>query len=150
MFIIATKDFLLGLYSYYYWYKTNDGVLMGTQQLLLILVGVIVVGLMVFAGFSIGKSYYETSNRDQLITTLNDLALLAQQHYRKPEEQGGGGGVYTRFTIPRQLRRTDTGNFSATVRATRVDFTATGKEIGRNGRTVVRVTARVDQNRIRI
>lgn len=122
---------------------------MGSQQLLLILVGVIVVGLMVFVGFSVVRNYYETTNRDQLISTLNDLALLAQQHYKKPFEQGGGGGVYTRFAIPRQLRTTIAGNFSASVRATRVDFTATGKEIGRNGRTVVRVTARANRNGIR-
>lgn len=122
---------------------------MGSQQILLILVGVIVVGLMVVAGFSVVRTYYETTNRDQLISTLNDLALLAQQHYKKPAEQGGGGGVYSRFTIPRQLRTTSAGNFSATVRSNRVDFVATGKEIGRNGRTVVRVTARADQNGIR-
>lgn len=122
---------------------------MGSQQLLLILVGVIVVGLMVIAGFSVVRTYYETTNRDQLISTLNDLALLAQQHFKKPVAQGGGGGVYTRFTIPRQMRTTAAGNFSVSVRANRVDFTATGKEIGRNGRTVVRVTARADQNGIR-
>ncbi|NMB80246.1 MAG: hypothetical protein GYA14_00325, partial [Ignavibacteria bacterium] len=63
---------------------------MGSQQLLLILVGVIVVGLMVIAGFSVVRTYYETTNRDQLISTLNDLALLAQQHYKKPVAQGGG------------------------------------------------------------
>lgn len=123
---------------------------MGTQQLLLILVGVIVVGLAIFAGISIVQSYNENSNRDQLITTLNDLALLSNQHYKKPVAQGGGGGVYTRFTIPRQFRTTPAGNFSVTVRANRVDFTATGKETGRNGRTVVRVTARVEPNRTRL
>jgi hypothetical protein len=123
---------------------------MGTQQLLLILVGVIVVGLTIFAGFSVAKNYTETSNRDQLITTLNDLALLANQHYKKPVAQGGGGGVYSGFTIPRQFRTTPSGNFSATVRANRVNFTATGKEIGFNGRTVVRVTARVEPNRTRL
>lgn len=122
---------------------------MGSQQLLLILVGVIVVGLMVIAGFSVVRTYYETTNRDQLISTLNDLALLAQQHYKKPIAQGGGGGVFTRFAIPRQLRTTTAGNFSVSVRANRVDFTATGKETGRNGRTVVRVTARADRNGIR-
>jgi hypothetical protein len=122
---------------------------MGSQQLLLIVVGVIIVGLSVYSGLIIMRNYYEVSNRDQLINTLNDIGLLAQQHYKKPTVQGGGGGTYTRFTLPRQFRTTTAGNFSASVRTTRVDFTATGKEIGRNGRTVVRVTARVDQNGIR-
>lgn len=122
---------------------------MGSQQLLLIVVGVIVVGLSVYTGLIIMRNYYEASNRDQLISTLNDIGLLAQQHYKKPTVQGGGGGTYSRFTLPRQFRITTAGNFSASVRATRVDFTATGKEIGRNGRTVVRVTARADRNGIR-
>jgi hypothetical protein len=122
---------------------------MGSQQLLLIVVGLITVGLAVYSGLIIMRNYYEASNRDQLISTLNDLGLLAQQHYKKPAAQGGGGGTYTRFTLPRQFRTTAAGNFSASVRAARVDFTATGKEIGRNGRTVVRVTARASQNGIR-
>lgn len=150
MFIITTVDFIYKIVLNKSQLLTNPDNNMGSQQILLILVGVIVVGLMIIAGISFANNYYETSNRDQLVSTLNDLSLLAQQHFKKPEAQGGGGGTYTGFSLPRQFRRTTAGNFSATVRSNRVSFTATGKEIGRNGRTVVRVTARTDKNGIRI
>ena len=123
---------------------------MGMQQLLLITVGVIIVALMIFTGINLMRSYFETANRDQLISTLYDLGVLAQQHYKKPTVQGGGGSRYTGWTIPRQLRTTPAGTIRATVRPTRIDFTATGKEIGRNNRTVVRITSRVNNNGIRI
>ncbi|MBS3945849.1 MAG: hypothetical protein KGZ42_10150 [Melioribacter sp.] len=122
---------------------------MGSQQLLLIVVGLIAVALMVYTGLTIMKSYYETSNRDQLISSLNNLAILAQQYYKRPVEQGGGGGAYARFTIPLNLRSTIVGNFNASARGNRVDFSATGVEIGRNGKTVVSVTCRVDRDGVR-
>lgn len=123
---------------------------MGTQQLLLITVGVIIVALMIFTGINLMRSYFETANRDQLISTLYDLGVMAQQHYKKPTAQGGGGGRYSGWTMPRQLRTIPAGTIRATVRPTRIDFTATGKEIGRNNRTVVRITSRVNNNGIRI
>lgn len=123
---------------------------MGSQQILLIIVGVIVIGLMVTSGIRLFSSYMESSNREQLISTVYDLCVLAQQHYKKPREQGGGGNTFTGWVLPRQFRNTASGRITATVRATRVDFTATGKEKGRNGRTNVRVTGRIDANRIRI
>lgn len=96
------------------------------------------------------RTYSETSNRDQLISTIYDLGLMAQQHFKKPQVAGGGGGTYSGWSLPRQFRRTDAGTFSATVRTNRVDLSANGTQTGRNQRTVVRVTARVDNNGIRV
>lgn len=123
---------------------------MGTQQLLLIAVGVIIAGLSIYAGISLVRTYSETSNRDQLISTIYNLGLMAQQHFKKPQVAGGGGGTYSGWSLPRQFRRTDAGTFSATVRTNRVDLSANGTQTGRNQRTVVRVTARVDNNGIRV
>ena len=123
---------------------------MGTQQLLLIALGVIVVGLMVFTGISIMRTYSESSNREQIISNMYDLGLMAQTYYKKNRTLGGGGRTYTGWSIPLQLRNTHTGTFFATVRATRVNLSCNGKYTGKNGRSVVRVTARVDINGIRI
>ena len=122
---------------------------MGSQQLLLILVDVIIVGLMIYAGMELTRTYFESSNRDQLISTLNDLGVLAQQYYRKAE-LGGGGGSYLGWNLPSNFSKTDAGKFKVTVRANRVDFTATGKETGLNDKGKVKVTCRVDQNGIRM
>ena len=123
---------------------------MGTQQLLLIAVGTIVVVLMVYAGIEMIAAYNQTANRDQLISSLQNLSILAQQYYKKPYEQGGGGQSYLGWTMPKTFNKTDAGTIRATVRANRINFTATGIEKGLNGRTVVRVTCRVDQNGIRM
>jgi hypothetical protein len=123
---------------------------MGTQQLLMIVVGAVIVILTVYAGFNIYSTYAESSNRDQLISTLYDLGLNAQQYVKKPVEQGGGGGIYSNWTMPEQFRSTEAGSIRATVRDSRIDFSATGTEIGRDGKTKVNVTARVDESGIRI
>lgn len=123
---------------------------MGSQQLLLIVVGVIVVGLMIYAGFNIGRDYMENSNRDQIVSSLYDLGLLAQQHFKKEISQGGGGGSYIGWAIPVQLKTTQSGTFSEVVRTDRVDLSADGTVIGRNGKTNVRVTARVNDDGIKI
>ena len=123
---------------------------MGSQQLLLIVVGVIIVGLMIYAGMELTRNYFESSNRDQLITTLNDLGVLAQQYYKKPVELGGGGGSYVGWNMPTDFSQTEAGKFKANVNRNRVRLTATGTEIGMNDRSNVRVTCRVDQNGIRM
>ncbi len=123
---------------------------MGSQQLLLIVVGVIVVGLMVYAGFNISRDYMENANRDQVISNLYDLGLLAQQHYKKNASQGGGGGSYIGWSMPTQFQNTASGVFSQIVRADRVDLSGDGNVIGRNRINNVRVTARVSADGIKI
>ncbi|MFA7228956.1 MAG: hypothetical protein WC061_07970 [Melioribacteraceae bacterium] len=123
---------------------------MGSQQLLLIVLGVIVVGLMILAGTSILRAYSESSNRDQIIAGMYDLGIMAQTYYKKEEAAGGGGGSYTGWRIPPKLRNTEIGNFTANVRASRISLRCNGKYTGRNGTSVIRVTARVDNNGIRI
>lgn len=123
---------------------------MGSQQLLLIALGVIVVGLMVLTGTSIMHAYLESSNREQIIAGMYDLGLMAQIYYKKLDTAGGGGGIYTGWKIPTQLRNTPIGTFTANVQAARVNLRCNGKYTGRNGTSVVRVTARVDKSGIRI
>jgi hypothetical protein len=123
---------------------------MGTQQLLLTVVGVIVVGLMIYAGYNIGRDYMENANRDQVISTLYDLGLMAQQYYKKESTQGGGGGTFTGWAIPNNFRNTASGTFDEVVRMDRVDLSANGNVIGINGTTLIRVTARVDESGVRV
>lgn len=123
---------------------------MGTQQLLIIAVGIFVVAIMIYTGVDIAVNYYQSSNREQLIVSLNDLGLMAQQYYRKPREQGGGGGSYLGWSVPAKLQNIEGGTIQAVVSDDRVNFSALGTEIGMNEKTVVRVTCRVDQNGIRM
>ncbi len=79
---------------------------MGQQQLLLIVLGVIIVGIAIAVGISMFKSNAQSSNRDQVINDLNNLAAKAQQYYRKPIAMAGGGQNFSQFW----LVPADTGN----------------------------------------
>lgn len=123
---------------------------MGSQQLLMIVVGVIIVGLAIFSGLNMISTYYEENNRNQIISHLYTLGIEAQQHSKKTVEQGGGGGKFDGFNPSSKLLNLPGAEFEVRVRPERVDFSGTGTETGRNGSTAVRVTARVDNNGIKI
>ena len=68
---------------------------MGQQQLLLIVLGVIVVGIAVVLGiqyFSVGA---EEAAKDELVSHCLTVGANAQQWYKKPVAMGGGGGSFS-------------------------------------------------------
>ena len=135
---------------------------MGQQQLLLIVLGVIIVGIAIAVGISMFKSNAQSSNRDQVINDLNNLAAKAQQYYRKPTAMAGGGQSFTGFG----LAPVDTGNANgsytvvntvpsagyvagATTASTNAQvcyILGSGKELGNNGTSVVQAYAIVSAN----
>ncbi|RKY89677.1 hypothetical protein DRQ09_00965 [candidate division KSB1 bacterium] len=73
---------------------------MGQQQLLLIVLGVIIVGIAVVAGLNIFNQSAFESNRDAVILDLNQIAQKAQQYLRKPASMGGPTtGDFTGVTL---------------------------------------------------
>ena len=71
---------------------------MGQQQLLLIILGVIVVGIAVAVGITMFADSAVTANRDAVTNDLVNLASRAQQFYRRPVALGGGGNSFTGLT----------------------------------------------------
>ncbi len=71
---------------------------MGQQQLLLIILGVIVVGIAVAVGITMFTDSAMSANRDALTNDLINLASRAQQFYRRPTVLGGGGYSFSRLT----------------------------------------------------
>jgi len=67
---------------------------MGQQQLLLIILGVIVVGIAVTVGIVLFKDNAVSANRDAVMSDLMNLAAHAQQYYRRPTILGGGAGTF--------------------------------------------------------
>jgi Tfp pilus assembly protein PilE len=122
---------------------------MGQQQLLLIVLGVIVVGIAVVVGINLFNANAVSSNRDAVVSDLNNLGAMAQQHYKKPASMGGGANAFntansgTAWTIPTQLDTTANGTYTATVNAQSVVIVGTGTEKGNNGTTNVQATATV-------
>ena len=72
---------------------------MGQQQLLLIVLGVIIVGIAIAVGISMFKSNAVSSNRDQVINDLNNLGAKAEQFWRKPTSMAGGGQSFAGFGL---------------------------------------------------
>jgi hypothetical protein len=71
---------------------------MGQQQLLLIILGVIVVGIAVAVGISMFNDSAVSMNRDAITNDLVNLASRAQQYYRRPSALGGGGNSFVGLT----------------------------------------------------
>ncbi len=121
---------------------------MGQQQLLLIVLGVIIVGIAVVVGINVFTASSSQANRDGVIADLTNLASLAQQHYRKPTALGGGGNAFTGWTIPGALDTTGNGVYTVTVTAQSVTLVGTGNEKGNNGTSAVKATMIVGPNSI--
>ena len=71
---------------------------MGQQQLLLIILGVIVVGIAVAVGITMFSDNAVSANRDAVSNDLVNLAARAQQYYRRPAALGGGGNSFVGLT----------------------------------------------------
>ena len=128
---------------------------MGQQQLLLIVLGVIIVGIAVVVGINVFTASSANANRDAVISDLTTLAAMAQQHYRKPVAMGGGGNAFDKskgaqkiWAVPASLDTTANGIYTATaVGATEITLTGLGNETGDDG-TEVKVTMKVGRNSI--
>lgn len=67
---------------------------MGQQQLLLILLGVIVISVAIGIGITMFTDSAVSSNRDAVISDLQNLAARAHQFYHRPATMGGGGNSF--------------------------------------------------------
>lgn len=72
---------------------------MGQQQLLLIILGVIIVGIAVAVGITMFTGGARDANRDAVSNDLVNLAAKAHQFYRRPVAMGGGGNTFEGFDI---------------------------------------------------
>ncbi|MFI5251100.1 MAG: hypothetical protein ACHQQQ_01600 [Bacteroidota bacterium] len=111
---------------------------MGQQQLLLIILGVIIVGVAIAVGISMFSGQSIASNRDAIITDLSTLGADAYQFKIRPTSMGGGNGTFAGYTINTN-GAWGTGNPNATYTvttqtATQLVLTATSKQV--NGASV--------------
>jgi len=76
---------------------------MGTQQMLLIALGVILVGIAVVVGINLTQASFSDQIKDMAIKQLHEVGSLANAYRAMPTEMGGGGGTYTGFQLVKQL-----------------------------------------------
>ena len=103
---------------------------MGQQQLLLIVLGVIIVGIAVVVGINVFTASSLQANNNAVISDLQTIGSMAQQFYRKPTAMGGGGNTFTNWTVPASLDSTANmgGAIVAVVAAQVVTLTGTGTD----------------------
>ena len=113
---------------------------MGTQQILLIVLSVIIVGVAVAVGIQMFNTQAMNSNRQAVIGDLQTYGTQVMQYHRTPTSQGGGGNggatAYTAATVATFLGwattsdTTDTGSFTLTTGAGTVLISGYGTETG--------------------
>ena len=130
---------------------------MGQQQLLLIVLGVIVVGIAVVVGINLFNANSVSSNRDGVVSDLNNLGAMAQQFYKKPVSMGGGGnsfddtnGATDAWEIPAQLDTTANGTYTLTSGDQEITIVGLGTEIGDDGSNPIQHTATINPTQITI
>jgi hypothetical protein len=103
---------------------------MGQQQILLIILSVIVVGVAVAAGINLFSANAIEQKRNEVINECALLASEAQLYYRKPIALSGGGKSFIGWTVPHQYHTTVAGSFSATIISSEeVIITGIGNEV---------------------
>jgi type II secretory pathway pseudopilin PulG len=76
---------------------------MGQQQLLLIILGVIIVGLAIAIGLSLFTANSIQANKDAIINDVNNIAANAYQYRIRTASMGGGNNSYVGYVIPSRL-----------------------------------------------
>ena len=104
---------------------------MGQQQLLLIVLGVIIVGIAVVVGINLFNANAEESAKDTVVSEATNLGAMAQQYFKKPVALGGGGNTFAGFGTTNSPGQVVPDNLLTTQSATYVigTGTATGIQI---------------------
>jgi hypothetical protein len=98
---------------------------MGTQQILLVILGVIMVGVAIAVGLAMFSPTLAETNKDAIVNDLMNISQYAYRYKLTPVPFGGGGRVYTGFTIPDKLTRTEYAIYTAEPTGQACTFTAT-------------------------
>lgn len=98
---------------------------MGQQQLLLIILGVIIVGIAIAVGLSLFAANSVQANKDAMINDINNLAANAYQFKIRPASMAGGGGSYVGYDIPFKMSSNDNATYVASAQSD-VNCTFTG------------------------
>ncbi|HCX72274.1 MAG TPA: hypothetical protein DHM37_01000 [Candidatus Cloacimonas sp.] len=131
---------------------------MGTQQILLIVLSVVVVGIAVAVGITMFNNQAVNSNRQAVISDLQNLGAQVMAWYRMPASMGGGGQAANLTTgdangesLSDELYNyigfdsdgnflNQNGSYSTTVTTTTIEIVGEGNETGNDGSTPVKAT----------
>ena len=102
---------------------------MGNQQMLLLIIGVLMVGLMISVGTIMFTDSSASSNRDAIANDLAAYASKAQAYQKKPKCLGGGGNSFVGFALMPSAVSNLNGTYSVSG-ATATEVTIEGLGVG--------------------
>jgi hypothetical protein len=107
----------------------------GQQQLLLIVLGVIIVGIAVVVGINVFTAQSEESAKDAIVSDCTTLGAMAQYYYRRPTSMSGGSNSFAGWSIPDNLDTTANGTFAISTVGDAEDVEITGSPLAATGYT---------------
>ena len=91
---------------------------MGQQQLLLIILGVIIVGIAIAVGISQFGAHSTQANKDGVTSSLVNISANSYQYRIRPSTMGGGGGSYVNYAVPTKMASDDNGTYTISTAGT--------------------------------
>ncbi len=85
---------------------------MGQQQLKLVILGIVVMGIVIGFANQLFDVSPEDSNKEIITSELMNLSTIAQQYFNRPVAMGGGGDNFAGWQIPGQLDSTSSGIYN--------------------------------------
>jgi len=127
---------------------------MGSQQLLLIILGMVVIGIMVAIGITLFTNQAAATNRDAIANDLVHASSAAQAYWRRPQILSGGGKSFVGFDLHWAFRTLSNDNGTYAIAGALTDSLITiegvGNNTGRDSATPVKVAIRVYPSRIEV
>lgn len=126
---------------------------MGQNQLLLVILGVLIVGVAIYVGLTMFGSGAENNTRNAMIHDLTNFGASAQTYYTKLQALGGGKGSYEGM-LPGSIGLKDNENARYFIESATKDvclITGVGRIVASNDDSVrVRVRVTPQRNYIEI
>ena len=110
---------------------------MGQQQLILILLAIMVIGVAIAAALGLFSSNSAEQNKLSIINDLNNLRANARKYRMRPGTMAGGAGSYAGFTMPSNLMSNANAVYTMAIAANELTVVATSIAIPTNKITVV-------------
>lgn len=85
---------------------------MGNQQLILLVLGTIIVGIAVAVGITEFRSYHDEAVGDEMQEAVLLMAADARQYFEKPKTLGGGEGSFAGYRAPKWAARTPNATYT--------------------------------------
>ena len=93
---------------------------MSENQALLTIISVVVITVLIWAGFGMFMDAHRASEKDEFLLAMNDIGADATAFKQRPRSMGGGGGEYLGFEMAERLTSINAGTIFALVEPHRI------------------------------